>query len=55
VDLTPESLAVRGGSNRDVDSLMEKIEDAVADGFGPVLSIFCGTPVAPEGASRSHE
>jgi hypothetical protein len=48
VDLTPESLAVRGGSNRDVDSLMEKIEDAVADGFGPVLSIFCGTPVAGE-------
>lgn len=35
---------VRGGSNRDADDLVDKIEDAIADGYGPVLSVNCGQP-----------
>lgn len=48
MDLSPDSLAVRGGSNREVHSLVEKLEEAVEDGYGPILSVFCGNPAGGE-------
>lgn len=48
MDLSPTSLVVCGGTNRDAEALKELIEDAVDDGDGAVLSVFCGTPLAGE-------
>lgn len=39
--LHPEALVVRGGTVRDVDTLKTKVEEAVEDGDGPVISVFC--------------
>lgn len=42
--LGPDTLVVRGGVSRDPEALMERIEDAIEDGYGPVLSVNCGQP-----------
>lgn len=47
-ELSPTALVVRGGSNRDVQSLMRLILEAVEDGDGPVLSVFCESPASGE-------
>lgn len=39
--LHPDALVVRGGTVRDVDTLRSKIEDAIEDGDGAVISVFC--------------
>ncbi len=43
-ELGPGTLVVRGGISRDADDLVEKLEDAIEDGYGPVLSVNCGEP-----------
>lgn len=52
-ELGPGTLIVRGGSNRDPDDLVERIEDAIADGYGPVLSVNCGHPEDDETVTDS--
>lgn len=39
--LHPDALVVRAGKVRDVPTLKEKVEEAIEDGDGPVISIFC--------------
>jgi len=36
-----DAWAVRGGAARDAGTLREKVLEAVEDGDGPVLSVFC--------------
>jgi len=45
VTVDPSALVVRGGAVRDAQLVLEKIMDAVADGDGPVLSVYCTEPV----------
>ncbi len=44
MELGPTALVVRGGASRDVAAIVELIRDAVEDGDGPVLSVYCGNP-----------
>lgn len=39
--LHPEALVIRGGTVRDVKTLKTKIEEAIEDGDGAVISVFC--------------
>ena len=39
--LHPDALVVRGGTIRDVETLKAKVEDAIEDGDGAVISVFC--------------
>jgi hypothetical protein len=39
--LHPDALVVRGGTVRDVETLRTKVEDAIEDGDGAVISVFC--------------
>src|ERR1700677_1024023 len=39
--LHPEALVVRGGMARDVGTLKTKVEEAIEDGDGAVISVFC--------------
>lgn len=38
------ALVVRGGVGRNVGDLLGAIEDALTDGDGPVVSVYCGWP-----------
>lgn len=42
--LSDESPVARGGTNREPMSLLQQIEDNIADGDGPVLSVFIVEP-----------
>lgn len=50
--LSPDAMVVRGGSLRDVEAIRAKVLEAVADGDGPVLSVWCDDAV--EGESRNE-
>jgi hypothetical protein len=50
VALSDAGMVVRGGSTRDPGVLRGKILEAIADGDGPVLSVWCDD--AREGESR---
>ena len=39
--LYPDALVVRAGKVRDVETLKTKVEEAIEDGDGPVISVFC--------------
>lgn len=39
--LHPDALVVRGGTARDVETLKTKVEEAIEDGDGAVISVFC--------------
>ena len=40
--LPDDMIVVRGGQDRDPDSVLQKVNDAVRDGDEPVLSVYCG-------------
>lgn len=42
--LSDDAVVVRGGSDRDSNNVRLKIEDAILDGDGPVLSAYCMNP-----------
>lgn len=44
-----DSLVIRGGTIRDPAALKRKVENAIEDGDGPVISVFC-EPERAEGA-----
>jgi hypothetical protein len=48
--LPDDAVVVRGGASRDPQGILDKIEDAIADGAGAVLSVFC---VAREGRDEA--
>jgi hypothetical protein len=39
--LHPDALVVRGGTVRDFETLNRKVDEAIKDGDGPVISVFC--------------
>jgi hypothetical protein len=39
--LHPDALVVRGGTVRDVATLKTKVDEAIEDGDGAVISVFC--------------
>jgi hypothetical protein len=39
--LHPDATVIRGGTVRDVAKLRTKVEEAIEDGDGPVISVFC--------------
>lgn len=39
--LHPDALVIRAGKVRDVETLKPKVEDAIEDGYGAVISVFC--------------
>ncbi len=39
--LHPDALVVRAGKVRDVETLKTKVEEAIEDGDGAVISVFC--------------
>jgi hypothetical protein len=39
-DLPEDALVVRGGTTRDPADVLEKVQDAIGDGDGPVLSVY---------------
>lgn len=39
--LHPDALVVRGGTSRDVGVLRTKVDEAIEDGDGAVISVFC--------------
>lgn len=39
--LHPDALVVRGGTVRDIATLKTKVEEAIEDGDGAVISVFC--------------
>ena len=51
--LGPSALVVRGGARLILDVLMEQLEDAVDDGDGPVLSVYCADPIEGEDQDRT--
>jgi hypothetical protein len=54
-ELGPDALVVRGGAQLILDLLIEQIEDAVDEGDGPVLSVFCAEPLDNEDEETSVE
>jgi hypothetical protein len=53
VSLHPDSLVVRGGTVRDPQTLYRKVQEAVEDGDGPVISVFCDVSRTDETAGMS--
>ncbi len=39
--LSDDAIVVRGGSTTDPDAVLSKVQDAIEDGDGPVLSVYC--------------
>ena len=39
--LHPDALVIRGGKVRDVETLREKVDEAIEDGDGAVVSVYC--------------
>ena len=49
-EISDDAVVVRGGSVREVSRVLAKIMDAIGDGDGPVLSVYC---LEPEGESTA--
>ena len=49
--IADDAVVVRGGSVREASRVLAKIMDAIGDGDGPVLSVYC---LEPEGRSTAE-
>lgn len=51
-----DALVVRGGTVRDPATLIQKVDEAIADGDGPVISVFCDVSRTENSTGRNlHE
>ena len=50
-----DAVVVRGGTVRDVATLKTKVEEAIEDGDGPVISVFCDVTRTDTEAMDLHE
>jgi hypothetical protein len=53
--LHPDALVVRGGKVRDVETLKEKVDEAIEDGDGPVISVSCDVKRTDTEGMSLHE
>jgi hypothetical protein len=53
--LHPAAMVVRAGVVRDVETLKEKVEDAIDEGDGPTISVFCDVDRSEDDAGLSFE
>lgn len=50
-----DALVIRGGNVRDVEALKGKVEDAIEDGDGAVISVFCDVTRTDNEAMNLYE